>query len=98
MTIWTEVNGKKYKLIESQEEYDEKLDIYLSNMAHIKKIVMTRPNEALKLFYEEIDRAEGEGLFDKEYCDIQRKKIIDGTNNVKLKEKIKDIIKGRFKK
>ena len=95
MNIYTKINGKEYKLIESQEEYDEKLKAYLKEMDYIKSIITTRPNEALKLFYNAMDKAEGEGLFDKEFCNEQRQKIIDGTKNNSLKDKIKAIIKKR---
>lgn len=81
--------SKTYKLIESEEEYNNELKWFKDAIKIDMKEAMLKPNEAYNRFMDTLDRAEGIGLFDKQFCDEQRMKIINALKNKDLKEKIK---------
>ena len=84
---------KAYKLIESEEEYEKELTWFKKAIKINMKDVMLNPPKAYNDFMDVIERAEGIGLFDKEYCDAMRKKLIDGIHDMNLKNKVKEYLK-----
>jgi hypothetical protein len=88
----TDTNG----LIDSQEEYDKELAWFNGEMNELKKKSVLRDIQvSYKRFTDAINRAESIGLFPKEWCDEQRKKIIDGINNTNLRTLIKNKLLGK---
>lgn len=86
------VNGKSYKEISSQEEYDKELSWYnqqLLKYANPMNIIKQNPFKMFDALLEIWDRCEGIGLFSKEFLDIERKKLYDGIKDINLKKKIK---------
>lgn len=83
-------------IITSYERYDKELAWYNKEMNDVGKIKnLTDPIASYKHFMAILDRAEKIELFDKEYCDKYRKKLIDGMNDINLKEKFKQQLRKR---
>lgn len=91
MTTLNIVNGKEYRLIDSQEEYDKELKDFETRINSFSKTYLAKnPFSSYKEVMDLLDKAQGIGLFSKEWCEKRKDAIIKGINDANLRKTISD--------